>query len=301
MNRAKSTSSLLLLATMLGAVAPLRADYGTELLPHMYVGSPATTIEHAHKLPLSEKLALRQAIVERNAAEVARLLPLHEVNPRDLMKFLEHVATDVRKGERWKAVGRQAGLGLFTLVAFIGAAASNDRRTSAAFGSFIMPLLAVGGLNLGGLFAKEGLFNGLRKLPKQNVENMNFLELRGYRQTIANDLVAELGHWFLVNNRKFVDRAALALQVEAAYSKKQLMVGAIAGAVVLAAAVLYLAASAVRRNTQAKAATIGAGVLGGLAGLLSLSPFASPMINERLKRLQSKYSESLAQVNGAGK
>ncbi len=292
MNCVKATSSLLLIASVLGTTAPLRADFGTELLPHMYVGNQAATIEHAHKLPLREKRALREAIVMQNVDEVARLLPLHNVNPKDLMKFLEHVATDVQKAERWRGIGQQTLLGLATFGMFIGAC-TTERETSSKFGWVTVALSAGSGLRLAMLLAKEGLFNGFRKLPVIDVESKGFLELRGMRQTIAKDLKDELENLF-INNRKFVDRAALALRIEKAYSKKQLTVAAIGGAVVLAAAVLYLAATVIRRNT--KAATIGAGILGGLASLLSLSSIATPIINERLKRLQSDYRKSLAQV-----
>ena len=95
----------------------------------------------------------------------------------------------------------------------------------------------------------------------------------GLRQTIAKELSQELGNGRWVNNRIFGQRATQALAIEKAYSKKQLQIAAISGAVVLAAMLVYLAASAVRKNSKAAIATIGTGVLGGIAGLLSLSPW----------------------------
>ena len=326
MNRVKATSSLLLFASILVATAPLHAkqtrDYGTELLPHMFGSNSASTLNHAHKLPLREQWELRDALLEQYGTAVNKLLPFHSVNPEDSMLFLTHVGKDIKNSELARGILSSVlfGLGavstgLFGLASMpqprrgstgsweeADGKSSSPRTTSGGVGSAsrnwftaTAVLSVLSGINLVGILSRQGILNGLRKLPAMDVASKSFFELRGLRQGIATELAKALKSP-LINNRLFIDRATLALSIEKAYNKKQLQIAAIGGAVVLATALLYLAVSTIRRNTKAKVATIGAGALGGLAALLSLSPFATPVIDERLKRLQAQYQQSLTQV-----
>ncbi len=292
MNLVKTTSSLLLLASILGMAAPLHANNNAMQLPYMYADTPASIIEQANKIPWHQKIAMQKTMVELYGKEVEKLLPIHKVHPQKLMELLGHVGENTRKVDRIALGFLQAILGVITIGMGYATLKSTVRSDRVAFGSLSCLSMVPFGICLAGFLRNMA---PLDNLPKMDIANQGILGLRAIRQTIAKDL-ADDTKGFFINNLKLLKHATVALSVEKAYSKKQLQIAAIGSAVLLSAAVLFLAVAAIRHNTKAAAATLGAGALGGLAGLLSLSPFATPVINERLKRLQSEYRNSRQQV-----
>ncbi len=313
MNFVKPISTILLLASVVGSAAPLvqakRNDIGAAQLMYM---NPKEAMKYVEGLSLHEQAYLRRALVDQYGMEVNRLW--HPTNTTDLMTLLAQVGPIVHKKAKWFNIGMVGALGTagtFALGAggWINAVANHwgrNQHTASTLRAGALVELGLGALCL--LMMAEPInrleassYNPFNHLPKVDVASMSFFGLRGLRQTIAKELSQELNDGMWCNNRIFGPRATRALEIEKAYSRKQLQIAAVSGAVVLGALLVYLAVSSVRKNAKAKAATIGAGVAGGITGLLSLSPLATPFVNEKLKRLQSKYRESLAQVRSAGK
>ena len=297
MNNLKPISTLLLIATMVGVSAPhLHAEgtaTGNQALVYLLATDPAAATAQAQELSHSKKYPFRTALVGQQHIEANRLF-WHSVHPKDLLTLQSEISTTMHKTERWRSIGlTSAGALLTAITAFKtrkGVKASKGKQAGSYFIlTYILGAFSV--VSLANLIHNES--GDLTKIfPKGDVSSLSFQHLRDLRLMIAKQLTQT----FTGNNRFFIQAAALGLTVEEAYNKKLMQIGAIGGAVALAAIVLFLAASAVRKNTKAAAATIGAGALGGLAGLLSLSPLATPVINERLKRLQTQYRASLGQV-----
>ena len=316
MNFVKPISSLLLLASVVGsAITPLqaktRADYGMNQLEFVIESDLESALKLAEKLPIEEQLRLLEMLVKQYSSEVNRWW--HWTSPKKLMTVLAKVGKGLHKQELREGLILTSLSTLFfaTLAgvsAYTGMAALNQGRTPTndtaqkvgmllCVGSSYMTLFSI--LGFGAILIRDWAGNAFHKMPDLDVNSLSFLKLRDLRQNIAKEFTDGLKRKWLYGHRMYADRCSLGLAAEKAYSRKQLQIAAISGAVVLGALLVYLAVSSVRKNTKAKAATIGAGVLGGIAGLLSLSPLATPFVNEKLKRLQSKYREARAQVRAA--
>ena len=313
MNCIKPISTLLLVATFACVSAPhmhaqTPSNSDAQQLMYMYAQDPEAAIKHVKQMWSSQKQIVRDTLIDQYATEVDRL-GLHSVHPKDLMMLLSEISPSILKTERWRFLGVTSVSALMAILCDnyflpkIHAARTQNPNnydysfaSKALWGCFGLS----GGLAIVSITAllTNEVGSHIYELPKADVSSLGFLQLRDLRRRIAKELVGQNNNWF-VNNRLFVQRATLGLAIEKAYSKKQLQAAAIGGAVLLGAALLYMAVSSVRRNTKAAAVTIGAGALGGLAALLSLSPLATPVINERLKRLENDYQAYRREVRAS--
>ena len=314
MNSVKSISSLLAVATILGSINPnLHADSSAEILPYLYAGNPASTVEYSKKLTLGRQQELRDSLIALYGTEVQRLLPLHAVHPKDISSFLAQIAPNIRKKDRRHHLMRLFGLGIATLSTLTCAVATTGEN-SKFFGNLTTGMLGISSLSVARLLNKEGFLSGYRKLPVTATQSLGFMQARGLRKALATELGEELHGllldpefgWrlpklFATNNNKVEQLANLAASLEAGYSRKQLMIAAAGGAVLLGAITLYALISSVRSNTKAATAALGAGALGGVLSVLQGAPFLSPIVSSKLNYWQSEYRNELAKVSAATK